>query len=623
MTEPTKMFQSKVTLLVLFSLLFQFSLASNELNFHWEGKRQKFPKGTLFLWEPSGEPGWHQYQKNKTHFNDQIPSKLSNQNNALWIKIPIDNITEPNNFFIDIPNSHINRAQAYYLNHQDQLIDSTHVFGDHIAFIERPLLFPEFIFPLNNAEIKYILLYLDKRNEPFFTSVQWLNQKNLETRKTEYYLLSGILLGVLIAAFIINLYIVLNAKNVLNYLYTIFLGLSIIYVLSDFGYLHWLINYHSHWIIDIIRPLSLSIAFPIYLFFFLNTVSFQKYYPKWAKRIRIYGWIWLIYVLMASSISPLLYDHSYKYYSLAISLAFQQLTLVIVITSSIFTLRKKDHYAIPFLITCSLFLITHFQYLAHRFGYVDDTVIQQHFVPIILSMDCLIMGGIVALRFIEFIQKNKALEFALLNKDKELGARIADIQLKELSRISQLLHNHIGMELMGLKNNIENSKNEIPEALHHTLSSQTSALIEDVRNTAHFLSPQVLRKFGLAHCIHLFVKETSKSQQIKHHVEITPQCNDIATNIQLVVLLIVQECLNNTIKHAHASEIQLQCFIENDYLYITYQDNGIGINNNDEKNNGIGILQITEMIHVCRGVCHIEGKTGEGFQLHAEIPIEK
>ena len=623
MTGPSAKHNFRMTLLVLFSLLFQFSFASNELNFHWQGKRQNFPKGTLFLWEQNGEPGWHQYQKNKTRFIHQAPSKLSNQSDALWIKIPIEHVGGLNDIFIDIPNSHINRAQAYYLNQKDEVMDSTHVFGDHIAFIERPVLFPEFIFPLNDPDIKYILLYLDKRNEPFFTSVQWLNQKNLENRKTEYYLLSGILLGILLAAFIINIYIVLNAKNVLNFLYTFFLGLSLIYTLSDFGYLHWIINYNSHWIIDIIRPLSLSIAFPIYLFFFLNTVSFQEYFPKWAKRIRTYGWVWLMYVFVASSISPWLYDHSYKYYSLAISLAFQQLTLLIVIISSIFTLRKKDYYAIPFLITCSLFLVTHLQYLAHRFGYVDDTVIQQHFVPIMLSMDCLIMGGIVALRFIEFIQKNKALEFALLNKDKELGARIADIQLKELSRISQLLHNHIGMELIGLKNNIEQSKNDIPESIHQTLSNQTSALIEDVRNTAHFLSPQVLRKFGLAHCVHLFVKEISKSQQIKHHVEVTPQCNDIPTNIQLVVLLIIQECLNNTIKHAQASEIQLQCFVENSYMYITYQDNGVGLKNNHEKTDGIGILQITEMIHVCNGLCHIEGKAGEGFQLNAEIPIEQ
>jgi signal transduction histidine kinase len=132
----------------------------------------------------------------------------------------------------------------------------------------------------------------------------------------------------------------------------------------------------------------------------------------------------------------------------------------------------------------------------------------------------------------------------------------------------------------------------------------------------------VLTKFGLAHCIQLFVKEICKTKQIKHYVEITPACNETTTNIQLVVMLVIQECLNNTIKHANASEIQVQCFVENKHLYISYQDNGIGIKKNDEPKDGIGILQITEMINVCRGICNIESKVGEGFQLNAEIPLD-
>ena len=609
-----------ITILIVLSA--NISLAGSELNFYFQNKQQSFPQGTEFLWEKKGEPGFSIFQKNKGLFTTVAPEKLSNQDPALWIKIPLQGLTIQPYSFLVIPNSHINRIQGYYLNHQGELIDSTLIMGDHIAFANRRVHFPEFVFPISpDTAQQFILLYLDKRNEPFFTSIQILNHEELDSRKTNYFLLSGILLGILIAAFIINIYIVLNSKNVLNYLYSLFLGLCIIYTLSDFGYIHWIINYQSSWIIDIIRPLSLSIAFPIYLFFFINTVSFELHYPKWAKRIQGYAWVWLGYVILASSISPLLYDHSYKYYSLAISLIFQQFTLVIVIITSILCLRKKDRYAIPFLMASSLFFVTHFHYIAHRFGYTEDTVVQQHFVPIILGMDCLIIGGIVAQRFIEFIQKNKNLEFALLNKDIEINERIAAIQLRELSRISQLLHNHIGMELLGLKNNLEQNKNEIPESLQSILHKQTTALIEDVRNTAHFLSPQVLRKFGLAHCIQLFVKEISKAKQIKHYVEITPSCNDTTTNIQLVVMLVIQECLNNTIKHANATEVQVQCFVENKHLYISYQDNGIGIKSNNESQDGIGILQITEMINVCRGNCNIESRPGEGFQLNAEIPL--
>ena len=600
----------------------QFSLAGSELTFYFKSTKQSFPQGTEFLWEQQGEPGFSIFQKNKHQCSSTAPEKLSNQDPALWIKIPLLPLVQGGLQFIVVPNSHINRIQGYYLNQSDEILDSTLIMGDHIAFSNRPVHYPEFIFPIEEKKAAaYLLLYLDKRNEPFFTSVQVLNDEALNSRKTSYFLLSGILLGILLAAFVINIYIVINAKNVLNYLYSLFLGLCIVYTLSDFGYIHWIINYNSDWIIDIVRPLSLSIAFPIYLFFFINTISFQEHFPKWAIRVRLYGWIWLSYVLAASCLSPFLYDNSFKYYSLAISLLFQQITLIIVIVCSIQVLRKKDRYALPFLVASSLFILTHFQYLAHRFGHTDDTVVQQHFVPIILGMDCLIIGGIVALRFIDFIQKNKQLEMTLLNKDIEINERIAGIQLRELSRISQLLHNHIGMELIGLKNNLEQNKNKIPDHIHQILLDQTTGLIEDVRNTAHFLSPQVLRKFGLAHCIQLFVKEICKTKQIKHYVEITGACNETSTNIQLVVMLVIQECLNNTIKHAQASEIQVQCFVENQHLYISYQDNGVGIESKESKD-GIGLMQITEMINVCRGQSSIQSLPGEGFQLEAEIPLD-
>ncbi len=608
-------------LILILGLFPGFAIAGSELNFSIGNKKSKFPEGTEFLWEKVGNPGYTNFLYNKTSLNRTAPEKLSNQEESLWIKIPLRGLIFNSTEYIVIPNSHINQIQGYYLNENEELVDSTLLMGDHLAFSNRTIHFPEFIFPIDPFyKNGYLLLYLDKRNEPFFTSILLLNQKELDTRKTNYLLLSGILLGILIAAFIINVYIILNAKNVLNYLYSLFLALCIIYTLSDFGYIHWVINYNTHWIIDIIRPLSLSIAFPIYLFFFIHTVSYKIHFPKWSRRVTIYGWIWLSYVVIASLISPFLYDNSYKYYSLGISLFFQQITLLIVIICSIQVLRKKDRYAIPFLMTSTLFILTHFQYIAHRFGNTNESVFQEHFVPIILGMDCLIIGGIVALKFIEFIQKNKTLEMELLNKENEINERITSIQLRELSRISQLLHNHIGIELISLKNNLDQNEEKIPKELYHTFNAQTKSLIEDVRNTAHFLSPQVLQKFGLAHCIKLFTNEICKTKQIKQYIEISENCNDTTTNIQLVVMLVIQECLNNTIKHANASEIQVQCFIENQHFYITYEDNGIGIDNNNSLN-GIGLLQITEMINVCRGACHIHSEYGEGFQLNAEIPL--
>jgi two-component system, sensor histidine kinase LadS len=608
-------------------LLFISSLSkaeNSEFQFYINDTQNSFPKGSLFLWNDI-EAKDPQHVLNKLNqFHSDAPVKLSNQNHILWVLIPTDSLIENGITHLLIPNCHINYSRFFYLDYNYKIVHQTNQIGDRIAFSSRPIPFPEFIIPLNiqNAT-HYVLFYLDKSNEPFYTSLIATTDHEVESRKRAFFMISGIILGIIIAAFLLNLYIVLSTQSIINYLYSIFLGLSLIYTLSDFGYLHWVINNQSNWTIDIIRPLSISLAFPTYLFFLLHTLRLSAKMPKAAIRIKQYGWFWLTYVVVASSISPLLYDQSYKYYTLIISMLFQQITLIIVIWVSIKSFLSKDKFSVPFLITSILFVLVHVQHWAHQFGKINDSVINQHFLPIILAIDCILIGGIVAIKFINFLQDNQAPELQLSNKESEIKDRIAEIQLRELSRISQLLHNHIGVELMTLNAIVISNQREINPTLFQVLNEKSRSLMEDVRNTAHYLSPQVLKKFGLAHCIHLFLQDVKKSKKINYNSEISDACDNITVNTQLIVMLIIQECVNNTVKHAKASQIEVQCFIENNHVFISYSDNGEGFDENNRDVSGLGLMQIQEMIITSYGELNYSSSLGNGFRLEANLPLNQ
>lgn len=606
-------------------LLFISSLSkaeNSEFQFYINDTQNSFPKGSLFLWDEIEKKDPQHILLKLNLFNSNAPTKLSNQNQILWVLIPTDSLIERGFSHLLIPNCHINYSRFFYLNKDYKIIDQTSPIGDRVAFSNRPIPFPEFIIPLNiqNAT-QYVLFYLDKSNEPFYTSLIATTDHEVESRKRAFFMISGIILGIIIAAFLLNLYIVLSTQSIINYLYSIFLGLSLIYTLSDFGYLHWIINNHSNWTIDIIRPLSISLAFPTYLFFLLHTLKLSVKMPKAAIRIKRYAWFWLTYVVVASSISPLLYDQSYKYYTLVISMLFQQITLIIVIWVSIKSFRAKDKFSIPFLITSLLFIVVHIQHVLHQYGHIDDSVINQHFLPIVLAIDCLLIGAIVAIKFINYLQDNKVLELKLHDKESEIKERIAEIQLRELSRISQLLHNHIGVELMALNATVNSNRSEINPQLFQTLHEKSRSLIEDVRNTAHFLSPQILKKFGLSHCIQLFLQDVSKSKKTECFAEISESCDRISVNTQLIAMLIIQECVNNTIKHAQANKIEIQCFTENKHIFISYSDDGLGFNPEQHQITGLGLMQIQEMIATSQGELHYQSKLSGGFQLEANIPL--
>jgi signal transduction histidine kinase len=171
-----------------------------------------------------------------------------------------------------------------------------------------------------------------------------------------------------------------------------------------------------------------------------------------------------------------------------------------------------------------------------------------------------------------------------------------------------------------LKNKIEINKEKMGPDTSNDILIQTSRILEDLRNTSHYLSPQILEKFGLVHCISLFTKEVTQSKKIDSYIEISESCNELPMNLQLTLLLTIQECVNNTIQHAQARSIEVQCFIENQTLYLLYSDDGIGIHPNASPK-GLGHLQMKEMIEIHNGTFHIESAIEGGIQIEAQIPL--
>lgn len=593
---------------------------NSELGFYEHWNRKKFPEGSSFYWDENSSSSSPFALQSVLRFSSEIPQKLSNQNAGLWIKMPIDSSWKKEKQYLLIPNFHINYIQTFYLHHH-VAVDSSGITGDHYPFYNRLVAYPEIIIPLPaENHIDELLIHLEKRNEPFFTSIQIVNGTELEIRKKNFYLLSGTILGIMLTALIINLYVVFNAKLTLSFLYSFFLALCIVYTLTDFGYIQWVFNISHPLINDSLRPLTLSLAFCCYLFFFKHTFIHRDQHALLNKGLSIYSWSWLGFILSVACTSPFTYGYPAQYYLLSISFFLQQGAILWVIIGSWMQIKKNTRYALPFLITSLLFIVAHIQYMFHRYNITNGSIIHQHFVPIILALDCLIIGGIVAATFLEIQEDNQKLSFRLIQKESEIKDRIAEIQIRELSRISQLLHNHIITEVITLKNKIEINKEKMGPDTSNDILIQTSRILEDLRNTSHYLSPQILEKFGLVHCISLFTKEVTQTKQIDSYIEISESCNELPMNLQLTLLLTIQECVNNTIQHAQARNIEVQCFIENQTLYLLYSDDGIGIHPNAFPK-GLGHLQMKEMIEIHNGTFHIESAIEGGIQIEAQIPL--
>ncbi|WP_281631420.1 tetratricopeptide repeat-containing sensor histidine kinase [Flavobacterium luteolum] len=208
-------------------------------------------------------------------------------------------------------------------------------------------------------------------------------------------------------------------------------------------------------------------------------------------------------------------------------------------------------------------------------------------------------------------------------KEQELELIKASIsgQDKERQRISQELHDSIGGNLAAIKLQV-NHLNPSNFSNIQNISYQLDETYQQVRNLSHTLLPKKFNQNKFLEVLESYLSNISDASKIKISYIPYPkkEINELDENIQVEIFKIIQELLTNTIKHAKASEIEIQLnYIEN-ILNLLFDDNGIGF---ETPNNikGIGLANIENRINKLNGSFIIDSKLKRGTIINIEIPI--
>lgn len=155
---------------------------------------------------------------------------------------------------------------------------------------------------------------------------------------------------------------------------------------------------------------------------------------------------------------------------------------------------------------------------------------------------------------------------------------------------------------------VEKSQNIIHEASHK------------IRNLSHTLVSSVLLKFGLAYAIKDMAEKYSNSQlDIEYN---TKNVKRYDQDFEIKLHNIIQELINNTIKHSRASNASIYIEDVDDKIKIYIKDNGKGFDKQLIKNkNGLGINQINARIHMMKGEFNIESENNSGTSITIELPV--
>ena len=203
--------------------------------------------------------------------------------------------------------------------------------------------------------------------------------------------------------------------------------------------------------------------------------------------------------------------------------------------------------------------------------------------------------------------------YKLRHQHKEVLVRI-DAEAKERERIGRDLHDRMGALLTGIKLNLEVfAKNHQDTIAKDNALKLTDEAVVEMRNVAHHLMPDSLKRYGLHTALMNFcqsVPTVSFTFVGKEHRLPKPK--------EEAIYYIVHELVNNAAKNAHANNIYVQLIMNEGYTAVNVSDDGQGLPDQTQSLR-FGMQSIEQRVKAIDGKLDIYSKPGEGTEVNIEI----
>jgi signal transduction histidine kinase len=215
--------------------------------------------------------------------------------------------------------------------------------------------------------------------------------------------------------------------------------------------------------------------------------------------------------------------------------------------------------------------------------------------------------------------------------------QLIESQERERQRIAAELHDSLGQSLLVVKNRAMLGTLTQPneQALKHfqEIGTTVAQTLDEVRTISYNLRPHHLDQLGLTTTIGVMIEKIAESSTMR----ITSQIDDLdgafAPADEITIYRIIQECLNNVVKHAHATEAEVTVRCHEDHVDLVIRDNGRGFTANGgppasggtataDRRGGFGLKGIAQRVDMLGGSHTIESVPGRGTTVTVRIAVD-
>lgn len=208
---------------------------------------------------------------------------------------------------------------------------------------------------------------------------------------------------------------------------------------------------------------------------------------------------------------------------------------------------------------------------------------------------------------------------------QQLSARLVDAQESERREISRELHDEVGQSMGALLMEIDRVAT-IDGAAHgemqtsiEKLKSLAEGTLNVVRNMSLLLRPSMLDDLGLIPALEWQAREVSRRTGLSVNVVDEEVSDALPEECKTCIYRVVQEALNNCVKHAQANRVAVIVRQDPSRIMLTIQDDGKGFDTRRVR--GLGLVGMAERVHRLHGTLKIESNEGCGTVLRIELPV--
>ena len=205
---------------------------------------------------------------------------------------------------------------------------------------------------------------------------------------------------------------------------------------------------------------------------------------------------------------------------------------------------------------------------------------------------------------------------------EQFSMRLIESQEQERNRIALELHDSVGQKVLLIKNQLAANIRKEPTGSTtdslRKISDLTGEAIQEIRSISQNLRPQHLDQLGLTTAIETLVEQVQGSSDIRFHSQLENIDGLIPTEQEINFFRILQEAINNIVKHSHATEAFVTITNTNDVIHLEVRDNGTGFTSTGHSSrSGLGLTGMQERARMIGATLTVDlsKQTGSSIQL--------